>query len=260
MKQAAVLVSFGTSVEEARRADIAPVEEALSDSTHVPCRRAYTSPSIRRILARRGIEVQSLAEALDALAGEAEEVFIQPTHLLYGYEYDGMKRIVEEKRSAFHRMWLGKPLLAGTQDIQALANVLSDASPRQEGLAYVFLGHGTEHFANMAYPAMQTAFRLIGREDILVGTVEGWPGLAEVADQLKTRSVGAVKLSALMLVAGDHAINDMAGDDPDSWKSRLEREGLKVDCQMQGLGSLAAVRALYKAHFRELLESGEEEK
>lgn len=253
MKQAVVLVSFGTSVEEARRRDIAPVEQALGDCTRLPCRRAYTSPSIRRILARRGVQVQSLAEVLDVLAGEAEEVFIQPTHLLYGNEYDGMKRIVEQKQNLFGRIHLGKPLLANAEDIQALAKIVSDLSPRREGNAYVLMGHGTEHFANMSYPAMQTAFRLIGREDILVGTVEGWPGLEEVADQLKMRSVGTVTLSPLMLVAGDHALNDMAGDGPDSWKSRLEREGLKVDCQIQGLGSLAAVRELYKAHFQELL-------
>lgn len=252
MSAAVILASFGTSVEEARARDIAPVEQALRESTKLPCRTAYTSPTIRKILARRGEIIPSLEEALDSLAGE-EEVFVQPTHLLYGCEYDGMKGIIAERRRDFSRLHFGRPLLAGTEDIQAVAGILDRFSPPGPGKAYLFLGHGTEHFANLSYPALQTAMGFLGRRDILIGTVEGWPGQEETVKQLSALEAENISLSPLMLVAGDHAINDMAGDSPDSWKSRLEREGFAVSCAMRGLGALAPMRELYVRHFRELL-------
>ena len=248
MKNAVILLSFGTSVEEARKRDINPVETALRSCTKLPCIMAYTSPTIRKILAKRGETVPGLEEALSQLAAEgAQQIFIQPTHLLYGYEYDSIRRATGD------RYRLGKPLLAGAEDIRYIADVLDSISPKIPGTAHVFLGHGTEHFANAVYPALQTALNLLGREDILIGTVEGWPGYPEVWQQLAKLKPERVKLSPLMLVAGDHAVHDMAGEDPDSWKSRLELEGYAVDFHMRGLGALPQVQALYKEHFRSLL-------
>ncbi len=252
MKQAVLLLSFGTSVEEARQRDIAPVEEALRKCTGLPCRVAYTSPTIRGILAKRGETVPGLEEVLESLAADGvEEVLVQPTHLLYGFEYDSIQKTVRETENL--KIMLGKPLLSNTDDLQFIAGVLDRLCPQAPGTAAVFLGHGTEHFANMVYPALQTALRLLGREDILIGTVEGWPGYAEIRQMLAGRDVKRVCLSPLMLVAGDHAQNDMAGDEPDSWKSRLEGEGYAVEPRMAGLGSLAQVQALYTSHFQELL-------
>lgn len=255
MKRAAVLLSFGTSVEEARQRDIAPVEEALRGCTELPCRTAYTSPTIRGIWGKRGVRIPSLAEALDALAAEGvEEAAVQPTHLLYGFEYESIRKTVEEKKGLFAALHLGRPLLGGTEDVQAMAGILAGLCPAGGGAAYIFLGHGTEHFANMAYPALQTALEHLGRADILVGTVEGWPGYGEVRKALEARRADRVRLMPLMLVAGDHARNDMAGEGPGSWRSRLERDGLQVECCLRGLGSRGPVQALYAAHFCELLE------
>ena len=255
MKKAIILLSFGTSVEEARQRDIAPVETALRSCTKLPCITAYTSPTIRKILARRGETVPGLEEAMAQLTTEGaecvEQILVQPTHLLYGYEYDNIRRTVGEQHL------LGKPLLAGTEDIQYMAGVLDRISPKALGTVHLYLGHGTEHFANAVYPALQMALNLLGRGDILICTVEGWPGYLEVRQELAALSVKRVKLSPFMLVAGDHAVHDMAGEEPDSWKSRLELEGYAVDCHMRGLGAVPQVRALYQDHFRALLAEAE---
>lgn len=256
MKQALLAVSFGTSVPEARQS-ITCVEQALAAAA--PGRefaRAFTSPTIRRILAKRGETVQSLAQALEALAAAGySDVAVQPTHLLYGIEYDKMKETAAAFAPRFARLRFGRPLAADAADLQALAACVWQAYAPQEG-ALVLLGHGTEHFANMVYPALQTALRLQGAGNVFVGTVEGWPAFADVLAQLQAGGFRTVTLAPLMLVAGDHACHDMAGPDPESWKSRLEAAGLTVRCRMQGLGLLPGVQALYAAHLKELLRDG----
>lgn len=253
MPKTLLCVSFGTSVPQARQS-ITAVENALHgaapDLTFV---RAFTSPTIRRILQARGETVPSLPQALDALAGG--EVIVQPTHFLYGQEYDTLRAQVEERRDRFALLKLGKPLLAGVEDLRALAVAIGEACPPVPGEALLFMGHGTEHFAGVVYPALQAIFHMMGRTDVYVATAEGWPALEDVLPQLRRGGYGKAHLRALMLVAGDHACHDMAGDDPHSWKSRLEAEGLDVRCTLQGLGMLPAVQALYAAHLRELLES-----
>lgn len=253
MKQALIIVSFGTSVPAARKS-IADVEEAL---TYVmpgaDCFTAMTSPTIRRILKKRGETVFSLEELLEKLAPEGyERVIVQPTHLLYGFEYDKIQETVRSFADRFPALTLGKPLLAGTEDLLALAECLKEEyAPGEEAL--VLMGHGTEHFANMVYPAFQTTLRLMDYPGAYVGTVEGWPDIDRIIGQLKADHRQKALLVPMMLVAGDHACNDMAGDDPDSWKSRLEAEGIQVRCHMQGLGVLPQVQNLYCRHLKELL-------
>ena len=138
-------------------------------------------------------------------------------------------------------------------DLRALAACMARRFGQPEGGALVLLGHGTEHFANMVYPAMQTALRLAGGRRAYMGTVEGWPGFDEVLAQLKEDGCGQALLVPFMLVAGDHALNDMAGDGPKSWKSRLEAAGVGVRCRMRGLGALPEVQALYGARLREIV-------
>lgn len=254
MKTALVCVSFGTSVAEARRS-IAAVEDALR--TELPQARfvrAFTSPTIRRALAARGEEVWSFPQALEHLAQEGyERVVAQPTHLLYGLEYEAIKTQAEEARGRFSRLLLGSPLLAGTQDLQDLAQAVCESCPKQPGQALVLMGHGTPHFANVVYPALQGVFRAMGREDVFVGTVEGWPGIGLIARQVKEAGFPAARLAPLMLVAGDHARRDMAGDAPESWKNVLARQGLEVSWVLRGLGEDTSVQALYRRHLRELL-------
>lgn len=254
MKQALLLVSFGTSVPHARES-IDAVEQAM-------CRtapdwdfcRAFTSPTIRRILKQRGETVLSLEEALDGLASRGyQTVAVQPTHLLCGIEYDKICRTAAEKRELFNSLLVGEPLLSDTASLRYIAHLLSDRYPAEHHRAVVFMGHGTAHFSNMVYPALQTAFSLIGRPDMLVGTVEGWPELTDIRKRLCERDVHSVTLVPLMLVAGDHAVNDMAGDQPDSWKSRLEQDGIAVHCVRSGLGTLPGIQSLYCDHLKTLL-------
>lgn len=197
----------------------------------------------------------SMDEALEQLTnGSYDRVVIQPTHFLYGLEYESLKASVEETKKSFPALSLGVPLLSGTRDLQALARVLSENFPEKEDSALVFMGHGTPHFSNVVYPAMQAVFHMMGRKDVYVGTVEGWPDVEEICRQLQTENYTHIHIAPLMLVAGDHALNDMAGDEEDSWKSILAQEGYKVECIMQGLGVLAGVQEMYRQHLRELLK------
>ncbi len=252
MKKALLVLSFGTSVPAARKS-ITAVEEALKAVSDRDFFRAFTSPTIRKILARKGETVWSLSEALEALLEMGYgDVAIQPTHLLYGYEYDNIRETVTQWQERFPVLRLGQPLLATQEDLFALSDCVAKAYAPREG-ALVLMGHGTTHFANMVYPALQTVLRSRGYENILVGTVEGWPGLEDVLAGLPALGKKQVLLAPLMLVAGDHALNDMAGED--GWKGRLEREGYTVSCHMEGLGVLEPVQAMYAARCKTLLEN-----
>lgn len=251
MNQAIVITSFGTSVPEAR-IGITAVEEALADAAaDYTCIRAFTSPTIRRILADRGEMIPGLTEALQRLASEGmQKVIVQPTHLLYGYEYDKLKAEAEALGDCFEWLTVGRPLLADSEDIQKFAARLSEDSPSAAGEAYVFMGHGTEHFANAVYPALQTALHLLGRDDIYIGTVEGWPGLRDILCMLGVDSPRRVRLQPLMLVAGDHARNDMDIE----WKKHLEQAGHSVICSFTGLGERAWVQEMYRKHLEDFLQ------
>ena len=252
MDRGLVIVSFGTSVPEARRA-VSAVEEALERfASGWEMVRAFTSPTIRRILAGRGEAVPGLTEALEDLRSRGiRRIAVQPTHLLYGFEYDKLRAEAEALSGGFDALAVGRPLLADTADLRRFSAGLSETCPPENGGAVVLMGHGTEHFANAVYPALQTGLRLAGREDMLVGTVEGWPTLEDVARQLAARGPRRVRLVPLMLVAGEHARSDMA----DVWKRRLEEAGHTVECSFTGLGELPWVQKMYQEHLRELLES-----
>ena len=170
----------------------------------------------------------------------------------FGNEYEKIRREMDPWRDHFAALTLGPPLLGGTGDLRQLAQVLSAAWPAQEDEALVLFGHGTDHFANVMYAALQTVFHIQGRTDVLVGTVEGWPAYQEVSAQLRRSGRRKVRLVPLMLVAGDHALNDMAGPE-DSWRTRLEAEGYCVRCEMQGLGQLQGVQEMYRRHLEQAL-------
>ena len=256
MKEALLTVSFGTAVEEARQADICAVEQAAAQAIpHLPAFQAYTSPTIRRILARRGIDIPGFAPALEQLAREGvERVFVLPTHLLSGYEYDDLLEAAQRLRPQFQQLRMAPPLLGDTWGVRALAQILCDRFPRQEGQAVVLLGHGTEHPGNLVYPALQGVLDWLGRQDILIGTVEGWPQAEDVLEQLGRLGRRRVLLAPLMLVAGTHAVEDMAGPEPESWKNRLEARGYAVTPIFEGLGRLPQVQEMYVHRLHKLLE------
>ena len=254
--EALLVVSFGTAAEEARQEELGGVEEALRRRCPgLPFARAYTSPTIRRILAKRGTVVPSLEEALEEQrAAGIGRLYVLTTHLLPGYEYDAIAAAAEQFRPRFSDLRLSRPLLGDTDMVRALAQVVLDRWPEQPGRTIVLVGHGTAHPGNLVYPALQGALSLAGRGDILVGTVEGWPGLEELLPVLERQGAERVILAPLLLTAGTHAREDIAGPGPESWKSRLEAVGLTVHPVLEGLGRLPQVQGLYVRRLEQLLE------
>lgn len=255
MKKAVLAVSFGTSVEQARQNQIIPVENAMKKSISHPLFSAYTSPTIRRILRERGTEISDVHEALRKIASLGiQKVAVQPTYLLYGYEYDKLKNEVQEEQKNFSAIEVGVPLISNYQDLEMIRELVNKYYPPKKQKEIILIGHGTEHFANMVYPALQTAFRFSGREDIWVGTIEGWPGISEISKQVGKKGANKIELVPLMLVAGEHVHNDLIGDNPDSWKSILSHAGFSVDCTFKGLGEYPEIPQLYCKHLQTLLE------
>ena len=254
-QKALVCASFGTTVPTAA-ADIAGVEQALAAAAPGwQLLRAYTSGMVRTALADRGQPEDSVPEALArAAAAGCRRVLVQPTHFLWGVEYDKLKAQALAAAPGFDWLRVGRPLLDDTRDLRALAGAIGALYPAEPGRAVVLMGHGSAHRANVVYPALQGIFELQSRPDIRVGTVEGWPGLAEVCAALARSRASRVLLVPLMLVAGDHAQNDMAGPGPHSWRSVLAGQGYRVDWVRHGLGSEKAVQDLYAAHLRGVLQ------
>ena len=252
MEKALLCVSVGTTAQTTD--GITAVENALRPAApDCSFARAYTNGGIRQILAARGQPVDSLPEALTCLKRQGcRQVLVQPTHFLYGTEYETLRTQVQAAEPEFEALHLGRPLLAGTDDVQALANIIMQTCPPQSGEALVLVGHGTDQFAGVVYPALQAAFWLAGRQDMLVGTVEGWPAQPEVLAQLQKSGVQAVHLVPLMLAAGRHACRDLAGDAPASWQSVLQAAGYSVRVTLRGLGELPAVQELYRKRLQEM--------
>ena len=178
---------------------------------------------------------------------------VQPTHVMNGEEYHKLLAQAEPYRARFAHMAFGRPLLTAAEDYAALGRALMEALPAQRAdTAVLYMGHGSEHQANSAYALMEYAFHDLGRKDVVIGTVEGYPGFGEALRRLKERpQVRRVELRPLMTVAGDHAKNDLAGDEEDSWRRRLEAEGYETACVLTGLGEYPAVRALFVEHARQ---------
>lgn len=254
--QAVLVVSFGTSHLDTLEKTIQPIEWDIA--ARLPGRvqrRAFTSGIILRKLAQRdGLHIDNVPQALERLAGEGcRDVVVQPTHIMNGDEYQKLMSQAEPFRDRFDRLVFGRPLLTTVQDYKsaavALLTVLPEAAP---DTALVFMGHGTEHFANSAYCQLEYLFHDMGRTDVLLGTVEGYPALDEVLSRLEERpQVKKVILYPLMIVAGDHAKNDLAGEEPDSWKSQLAARGYAVECVLSGLGEYPGIRALFVQHAME---------
>lgn len=251
-----LMVSFGTSYNHSRDMTIKAVEDAVAEAfPDYQVRRAFTSQTIIRILRERdGLHIHNVTQALDRAAADGiRNLVVQPTHLMDGLEYHQVVREVERHRAWFDQILTGKPLLAEEKDMEAVARaVAADTKEYDDGqTAVVLMGHGTEAESNRIYGKMQRIFDRAGFDHYYIGTVEAKPDLEYVAEALRRKGIyKKVVLSPLMLVAGDHASNDMAGDGEDSWKTVLGREGYQVECRLRGLGELEAVRKLYVEHVR----------
>lgn len=255
MKSAVLLVHFGVSLPDVRKKTIDRLEQLVR--AHHPEQTvcsAYTSEMIRRKLARQGIEIPNTDLALQQLADTGvTAVVIQPTHLIAGDEYHKMLDQIEAHRGRFESIRVGRPLMYAPEDYRRMADVLNAAYPCAADAALVLMGHGTGHAINAAYPALCYEFAHRGYEHIFLGTVEGYPDLDDVMQDLSRRAVQTVRLAPLLFVAGDHAQNDMAGDEPDSWKSRLTAAGYRVEPLVIGLGEIEAVQMMYLDHLDAVL-------
>ncbi|WP_312516400.1 sirohydrochlorin cobaltochelatase [Anaerospora sp.] len=266
-KKAIVVVSFGSTYEETVKKSIESTENKIRTAfPGYDVFRAFTSRMVIRRLSERGIQVDTEKQAIERLQAEGyQEVYVQPLHIVAGEEYDKVKKIVVEyahaKDKAFERIVIGRPLLfyMGQEEkpddylivIDAVKNQLAKLEKDQ---AIVFMGHGGVHPANAAYAVLQMKLEQAGLEHAYVYTVEGFPSLDNVLEKLQKQQVRKVALLPFMLVAGDHAQNDMAGDEPDSAKSQLLAAGFEVEAYLYGLGENAAIQDIYVQHLRDAMQ------
>lgn len=270
-----LVVSFGTSFNDSRVADIKGIEDALQAANpDWSVRRAFTAQIIiNHIQARDGEKIDNMQQALDrAVANGVKNLVIQPTHLMRGAEYDELMEDVEAYKDKFESVKVAEPLLgevgsdatiinadkaavaeAITAEAVAAAGYDSLDAAKADGAAFVFMGHGTSHTAKVSYSQMQTQMGQLGYDNIFIGTVEGEPedtACEAVINAVAEAGYKEVILRPLMVVAGDHASNDMAGDDEDSWKSMFTASGKfdSVDAQVSGLGAISAIQDIYVAH------------
>lgn len=256
-KKGLLVVSFGTSHHDTREKNIVPLEtllaEAFPDRT---CYRAYTSKMILDILKKRdGLTLPTVPMAMEQLIQEGiTDLLVQPTHIMNGLENEQMKEDIMLWKNQLDSLAFGAPLLTSTRDQEDLIQaVMEEFPPLKETEALMFMGHGSSHYANTVYAALDYAFKHQGHPHVYVGTVEAYPDLDTVMEDLKREHIRRVTLAPLMLVAGDHARNDLAGDGPDSWKSILESHGFETSCVLKGLGEYPGIRKLYIRHAKEAL-------
>ena len=275
-----LVVSFGTSFNDSRVADIKGIEDALQAAyPDWSVRRAFTAQIIiNHIQARDGEKIDNMTQALDrAVANGVKNLVVQPTHLMHGAEYDEMCEAIEAYKDQFESVSIAEPMLGEVgsdatvinADKEAVAKAITAAAvseagfesleaAKDAGTAFVFMGHGTAHVAKVTYSQMQTQMQNLGYENVFIGTVEGEPeetACEAVIEAVKAAGYTNVVLRPLMVVAGDHANNDMAGSEDDSWKTMFEAAGFTVDCQIHGLGEIADVQALYVAHTQAAIEA-----
>ena len=275
-----LVVSFGTSFNDSRVADIKGIEDALQEANpDWSVRRAFTAQIIiNHIQARDGEKIDNLTQALDrAVANGVKNLVVQPTHLMHGAEYDEMCEALEQYKDKFESVAIAEPMLGEVgsdatvinADKEAVAKAITAAAvadsgfesvdaAKEAGTAFVFMGHGTAHVAKVTYSQMQAQMQQLGYENVFIGTVEGEPeetSCEAVIEAVKAAGYTNVILRPLMVVAGDHANNDMAGSEDDSWKTMFEAAGFTVDCQIAGLGEIADVQALYVAHTKAAIEA-----
>lgn len=248
-----LVVSFGTSFNDNRRMTIGAIEAALAEAfPDWSVRRAFTSQIIiDHVKSRDGEVIDNVTEALErAVANGVKTLVVQPTHLMDGFEYNDLVGELAQYADAFERIEIGAPLLTSDSDFDAVAYAVATATAQYDDgeTAICFMGHGTEAESNGVYEKMQSVLLGKGLGHYYIGTVEAEPSVEDVLAAVQQGAYKRVVLRPLMVVAGDHANNDMAGDDEDSWKSIFEAAGYDVECVIEGLGGLEAIQQLYVAH------------
>ncbi len=255
MKKAILVASFGTSYEETRQKNIVRLENEIANKfSDYKIYSAYTSKFIKRKLNERGLNITDVPETLEIMKNDGiTDVIILPTHLLCGIEYDLVCAQAEDFKESFNNIKIGKTLLSDTESVKEVLEIIYESNFESEDEAIVLMGHGSEHFANMVYPAMNYIAQTEDLKGMYIGTVEGYPEIEQVIKSIKRDGYKKVLLAPLMLVAGDHAINDMASDEDDSWKTILEQEGISVRCTIKGLGEYPKILDIYCRKAQECL-------
>ena len=255
-----LVLSFGTSFNDSRRLNIGAIESDLETAfPDYSVRRGFTANIvIDHIQSRDGIKMDDVDEAMNrAVDNNVKNLVIQPTHLMNGLEYQELEEQVAQYADAFDKIAIGKPLLTSEDDFKRVEQVLVDwTSEYDDGeTAICFMGHGTEAESNEVYQKMQDLLTADGHDNYFVGTVEASPSLEDVLAKVKAGSYKRVVLEPMMVVAGDHANNDMAGDEEDSWKTTFEDAGYEVTCLLRGLGENEAIRQIYVEHAQAAMDS-----
>ncbi len=277
-----LVVSFGTSFNDSRAKDIGGIEKALQAAyPDWSVRRAFTAQIIiNHVQARDDEKIDNMDQALQrAVDNGVKNLIVQPTHLMHGAEYDELTEAVESYKDKFESVKIAEPLLgevgtdetAVNEDKAEVAEAITSEAvktagfdsldaAKEDGTAFVFMGHGTSHTAKISYSQMQAQMNDLGYDNVFIGTVEGEPedtACEAVIEKLKNAGYKKVILRPLMVVAGDHANNDMAGDDDDSWKSQFEASGAfdSIDTQIAGLGGIDAIQQIYVAHTQAAIDA-----
>ena len=253
MKTTLLVVSFGTTHLDTLEKTIAATENALAAAfPEYPLYRAFTSGIVRkRLKTKFDIHVDSMEEAMARIAGDGfEQVIVQPTLLIPGEEYDKLCAAIEASAGNM-KVCIGKPLLCCEPDLDAIIRVLQEAYPVDDDTILLLMGHGTEHAANDIYIRLAQKMQ---RLPMRLCTVEGTPSFDDAIEELTALPQRKIRLAPMLFVAGDHAKNDMAGDEPDSLRSRLEEKGFTVECKIQGLGELQAIRNMYVQKAAEVIK------
>ena len=251
-----LVVSFGTSFNDNRRLTIGAIEEAMEQAfPGYSVRRGFTAQIVIDHIQRRDGEViDNVTQALDrAVDNGVKTLIVQPTHLMNGFEYNDVVDEVAQYADAFDEIIMGAPLLTSDEDFQIVAQAMVDATAQYDDskTAICFMGHGTEAESNAVYAKMQTVLTDGGHANCFVGTVEAEPSLDTVLELVKAENYEKVVLQPMMIVAGDHANNDMAGEGEDTWKTAFEGAGYQVECVLKGLGEYEAIQQLLVDHVKD---------
>lgn len=253
-----LVVSFGTSFQENREKTIGAMEHAMELAfPDFSVRRAFTSKMILSVLEKRDkLKIDNVPTALDrAIFNKVQNLIVQPTHLMNGLEYTKLLKYLEPYKDRFVSLKVGAPLLHSEDDFTSMIKaVIEDTASFMDGeTAICLMGHGSEAESNKVYAKMQNKLDEMGYYDYYIGTVEAKPDLNDILVLVQRKNYKRVVLQPLMIVAGDHANNDMAGDDEDSWKSVFASNGYEVICLLKGLGELKGIQDLAISHVKDLL-------
>ena len=249
MKKAILAVSFGTTYKTALEQSIRALENDFKSAfSDYDVFGSFTSEKIIRSLKSRGLEIDNVTSALKKLCDSGyDEVVIQPTHLIAGEEYEKLCKSAEVYRNRFSVFKIGIPLLWNREDLKRVC-IFFNFKFCTDDSALVLMGHGTEHHINTVYGEMNDVCAELGYDRIFIGTVESYPGINDIINQLRKNRCKNAVLTPLMLVAGDHAHNDMTGDSSECWKSRLEAENIIIEAVIRGMGEYPEIRRLYIEH------------